>query len=63
MSFVFVRCVRQVETINGRSAASAPSPSVAAPAREVVEWLLLEGRHAPGFEQMMDRFCRRLMAS
>ncbi|CAO3414224.1 adenylate/guanylate cyclase domain-containing protein [Azospirillum argentinense] len=44
-------------------AAIPGAPSIDDAAREVVEWLLLEGRHAPGFEQMMDRFCRRLMAS
>lgn len=48
------------------SAAAVPQPDLPSPcppdrAHAVSEWLLREGRHADSVQQLMDRFCHRLM--
>ncbi|MCW2235581.1 adenylate/guanylate cyclase domain-containing protein [Azospirillum canadense] len=40
-----------------------PSPCPPDRARAVSDWLLREGRHADSVQQLMDRFCHRLMAA
>ena len=46
-----------------QAAAALPHPCPPDDAQAVIDWVLREGRHAPSIQQLMDRFCHRLMAA
>ncbi|WP_448205275.1 adenylate/guanylate cyclase domain-containing protein [Azospirillum sp. sgz302134] len=46
-----------------RPAAPLPTPEPIRDAQALIDWLLREGRQSGSIEELMDRFCHRLMAA